>query len=609
MVDVYPQLDPETVWHRSSPCGTIFTASMHTADKAAAPRCYVMQNDEQTIFYSGLPVDPAGAYPAHRVEALSTHWSQITENLEGQFVIIRTADDPPCLELITDFLGMEQVYYLHERDMWLISNSVQLIERIGGPRTLDTLGVSLFLGAGWAGADRTLRRDINVIPGGQHWTWRQGDLEPRKQSYYAPSRLACQPRRALTQPYLERLADDLMRLCRSLSQSFEIRCTLTGGRDSRLVTALLIHTGLQARYWTTGDPASADVRIGTRIARTCGLPHQVVTITAADVVREWDNICWRFVRQNDGMSSLWQIADVLNTTPQIERLNLTLWGAGGEIGRGSYSEPRLFLGRHDVMGVQRFFAEKRVKDHSGLICQEGIALARDYIRRFVVQCVDEGFAPIDAPDVFQTYQRVGRWGGTNMRRGVPIGDLFSPYCSRPFVEATFAMPALQRYTQPLHYNLIRLLAPELHGLSFDKDPWRLQQPVMNLLRIYGVSTLRNVNHDFRRRIPEPLRRTFRRLKPRKSLEISSAFDQSNWFEVKLEQVRAICLDQNDSSIWDFGDRSRFEWITSSDIDPVERSRYVELLYRIATLFYYEVDHLTLRPLDCLEDSNAKHKSC
>jgi hypothetical protein len=66
MTEVYPRLDSETLWHRSTTCGTLFMAAMHTADQAAAPRNYVMQNDGQVVLYSGLPVNPTGDYPAHR---------------------------------------------------------------------------------------------------------------------------------------------------------------------------------------------------------------------------------------------------------------------------------------------------------------------------------------------------------------------------------------------------------------------------------------------------------------------------------------------------------------------------------------------------------------
>ena len=67
------------------------------------------------------------------------------------------------------------------------------------------------------------------------------------------------------------------------------------------------------------------------------------------------------------------------------------------------------------------------------------------------------------------------------------------------------------------------------------------------------------------------------------------FDNERWFKAKREQVREFCLDQNDSLIWDFVNRSVFEKITSPHTDSANCSKYgpyITLFYRIATLFYY-----------------------
>jgi asparagine synthase (glutamine-hydrolysing) len=571
---------------------------MHTADQVAAPRNYVMQSDGQVVFYNGLPVNPAGDYPAHRAEALSAHWDELTEKLEGVYFVARATDDPPRLELQTDILGFDQVYYFHQGDLWLVSNSVRLIERISGSSALDPLGASLFLAIKWVGADCTLRSDIRVIPGGQRWTWRKGDIERRRQSYYPPSKLARQLRQALTPSYVKQLADDLIQPLRSIGQSFDdITCAMSGGRDSRLMVALVIQAGIPARYYTYGDPSGTNAEIARRIAQTFDLPYEVVRTTTSDVIENWDKACWLHVRQSDGMSPLQFIAGTTAfLTPQIDRLDIRLWGVGGEIARAPYSgmyKPGspLFLTRHDVAGVQRYLAEQRIKNHGGLVRQEAVELARDYIHRFVTQRADDGFAPLDIPDVFYAYQHVGRRGGSNMRRSMAIRDVFSPYCTRPFIEAAFAMPALQRYTQPLHYNVMRLLSPEMHRLPFNPvgtGPWPLQQPVMNLLKSYGTAQLR--------RISRRISRLFKRDKVApEHIVRDNMFDRWGWFEAKREQVREICLDQSDSPLWSFVDRSMFDRITSSATDPVKRSHYMKALYHIATLFYYEADRRHAAP--------------
>ena len=77
---------------------------------------------------------------------------------------------------------------------------------------------------------------------------------------------------------------------------------------------------------------------------------------------------------------------------------------------------------------------------------------------------------------------------------------------------------------------------------------------------------------------------------KKTHTATDMFDNVGWFKAKREEVREFCLDQKDSLIWDFVNRSLFEKITSETADPAELSQYgayITLFYRIATLFYYE----------------------
>ncbi|MFH1932390.1 MAG: asparagine synthase-related protein [Pseudomonadota bacterium] len=469
---------------------------------------------------------------------------------------------------------------------------MQLIERISKPRALDPLGVSIFLSTGWVGSDHTLRCDIRVIPGGQRWTWQGGDNEPTRQTYYPPSRLARQPRQVLTPSYIKQLADGLIQPLRSLSQSFDnITCSLTGGLDSRLIAAMLIRAGLKAQYYTFGDPSDTDVKIATLIARTFDLPYKVTTITVSDVISDWDNTCLQTIQQADGMRSLYLASGMLkNRAPRIDRLDVILWGAGGEIARCFYGNPHFFLARLDVADIERLLVKKRNRDYGGLIRQEGVALVRGYIHRFIMQCVDDGFAPIDIPDLFGMYQGDARRVGNNSRGLMSCRDVFSPYCTRAFVDATFALPALQRFTEPLHYSLMRLLSPELHSMPSDKGPWPLQQPIMNLimnlLKSYGTAQLARI----RRRLRDVLIKANRDKCCSSYIGCDIMLDRKSWFEAKHEQLREVCLDQTNSSIWDFVDRSMFDRIMSSATDPVDRSRYLKVLCDIVTLFHYEADH-------------------
>ena len=564
---------------------------MHTADQVAAPRQYVAKNENQVVFYSGLPINSTGTFAAHRSEVLSSHWDRLTENLEGMYCIIRAADTPARLELMTDITGMEQVYYFHQGDLWLISNSVRLIERICKLSALDPLGVSLFLSTSWVWDDRTLLSDIRVVPAGQLWTWKEGSDEPDRTCYFKPSDLACLRHKKFTTAHYKLLADNLSQILHVLNQSFDnMICALTGGRDTRFVTALLIHAGLPVQYYTFGEKSGTDAKIAKHIAGTFNLNYKLIDIAVSDILSNWDQICRQIILQGDGMVIIDNIPSLMSCQVlSKERLVTDMGGTGGELAKGFYTTPdlNLFLDGYNTAQMQHFMTRKVVNDSGGIIRREAIELSRNCMYRFVAEYTGCGFAPKDIPDVFFLYSRLRRKRGGNKRVYMQLQDFFSPFITRAFVEAVFSMSAAQRYTEPFHYNLIRLLSPDLHRIPLDKGRWRSQSPVTHLINFYKNRILNRV----RQRISNILSSDSKSVKTSKYLHSGTdMFDQTKWFEARREQVREFCLDKKDSFIWNFVERRLFEKITSPASDPAELSQYgayISSFYRIATLFYYE----------------------
>ena len=582
MAEIYPQLDPSTIWHwgRVHNLGTVFAASMHTSDHAAAPRRYVWRTDDQVTFYDGCLVDRRRNFAAHDAESLSFHWNQLTEALEGQYIIARLSSNPLSIELITDFLGIGQAYYLHRDNMWIISNSVNLILRVSKATTLDPLGVSLFLSTRAVGDDRTLRRDIRAIPGGQLWQWQIGTNGPKQHVYYPHGKLAGKRQKVLTRQAIKELADELVGLCNSLASSFgELQCGLTGGRDSRLLASLLISGGIPARYYTEGLPGSADVEIGAEIAQSFDLPHEIITFTVEDILENWETLSRRLVEWNDGMVNLWQITNAA-LPAHIDCLTVKLWGVGGENARGFYTKPENLFCHLGLEDIQELLIKKLVQDYGGLIRNEAKELVQDYLKQKVAQAFEQGFSSLDLLDYFFVSERTRRSIGSNARKAMPATDLFAPLLTRPFIEAVFAISARYRYSEPLHFQLIRLLVPELLNIRLAKGHWRSQRPFSNFARWCIAEWPKQ----------QVLCRIPRRFYPRRfaNRKITPNFDHSSLLLSKLQWLRELCLDQSDSMLWEFVDRSVLDSMTSPDLisdKPISRTQLLGL-YNVATVFSY-----------------------
>ena len=139
------------------------------------------------------------------------------------------------------------------------------------------------------------------------------------------------------------------------------------------------------------------------------------------------------------------------------------------------------------------------------------------------------------------------------------------------------MSALRRYSEPLHYELTKLLVPQLHGFPSEKGPWRSQNPLWNVAKWMAGWPLRKV--------PARIRSGFARRESKQPVQ-AEAFDRPAWLEAQRSALRELCLDQSNSGLWSFVDRSVFERITSPAADPAERHRRVHGLLGVATLFHY-----------------------
>jgi hypothetical protein len=528
MVRVYPQLAPSTLWTRTLGDSTL--VSLTNAPSALGHRRYVWADHENAALYEGTLLHPVAT--GHDAESLHRQWAALTE-AEGQFSAARAT--ARSLEVIVDPLGMEPVY-VHERGRTcLLSTSVAVLAAVTGCRTLDPLGAATFLAWGWAGRDRTLNEGIRVLPGGRS-LWSDDGYSRR------PSSLRHDRRRV----DIGSLADELVALVQRLPGD-EIEAGLTAGKDSRLIAALLLRAGIKASFFTGGHPTSPDVQAATALAARVGLRHR----TLGPATESWEVTRDRLLAQCDGMVSLWQVTDVADQPTAVNRLPMRLWGVGGEIARGYWTHPKLLLRPQQASAhlLQSFG-----HDHGGLLTTEAVGAVRGELDAFAAEHPGR---PLDLLDHFYMEERVRRWGGANGRKSRPTLDRFTPYVTRPFIEAAFARPSRRRLAESLHYDLLKHLHPGLHAVPLAK-PWRPQNGLVNLGMMLGNLALARV----------------RRPKAKASPPQGGVLDQ------RAEEFMAYALDRSSSPVWALLSRPTFERVMRN---AAARKRHQRLVWDALTL--------------------------
>jgi hypothetical protein len=572
----YPSIDRSTLYSGACEGGFVYALSAPLA--MSKPSLPIAANGEVTLI-AGAAVDPLGRFNPMHAQELASNFERATE-LEGQFVALRLTADG--LELVNDPFGVLPVFVWRHGQGCLISNSATALAVLGGMAEFDPLGISSYVGGRCVAADRTLVRQVMVLPGGQKWRWtsRQG---VREESYYDYTTAAQQPSVAPSESWLAQCAAQLGgQLARLTQQTQALHIPISAGRDTRVMVALSLAERLDASYFTVGDRSRVDVRVGKDIAARYGLKHRHDEIHPDEISHNWQELAERVVRRNDGMVTLAHIRNALETV-SYDHLPMMLYGNGGEIARGYYHDALSCFGRANGAQLYRQLHSKMVGYPTTLLTDAVYEQVRAYLRGFIDDHLQRGVAASAIPDLFYLQEIARRWGGSQSRQPCNSFEVFSPFVTRPYVHAAFALSAPERVMEVLPLGLIRVTAPELARVPFDQ-PLKSQDVSVLRRKMQRERRITVLKAEARKLGVVRVLKQLRRASSPK--EFGRLEERAHWFEASLEVIRSFCLDQTSSQLWRYVSRRDFELLMQPDNLALRQGRQ-ERLYCIVTAFYYE----------------------
>lgn len=479
----------------------------------------------------------------------------ISRDLDGQFAMVTATAE--AMTVRTDDLGLTRLYWAPVGGGWIVANRVQLLARVLGS-SLDLDGAAAFLSLGWASGQRTLATGVEVVPAGARWSWPSTAGSSRLPA--SPDYIGSLAQLRRRRPSTAALAETLTATCSAVTEwagAFE--APLTAGLDSRLVFALLRAAGATTgQFVTEGSESNVDVIAGRALAAANGVEHVVYPpFTPAEIKTRWPDLARELVAQNDGMVSLWQVA---NLSRPVGSGALAFWGIGGEICRGYLTNPAELVPGGASRTRTRLLAMAGNAD--GLLTAAAQASVRQYLVEFEAWAREQGFHRHDVPDALYIVERFGRWSAANSRKAPK--PLFAPLATKPFVHAAFSLPPAQRCSAPLHYRLLRLLAPDLHAFPVQKGGWPSQHAGVTIARAVAREALPG-------RRPRPRRAPVR--------------GQDALIEIVHDEITAACLDRASSALWEIVDRGRCEQLLRGPAE--QRAPAAASLLALTTLFEYE----------------------
>lgn len=559
------RLDAGTLWSAQSGSGDLIAAGIHHAPGASGRREYLARSESALLAIDGLPLARDGSFAAWEATELAQRWESLAELLEGQFSVTRIDLTDDRIEVLLDPLGLVPLYLGRHGGAIVVSTSASAIDELLPRAGIDRLAVSSFVGLGWAVDKRTLISNVSVLDGGSLHTVTSRGLSSKR--HFGPVELA--GARGRLRP-VRALAGELVGLVGEAAKvGSSVRCALTAGHDTRVMLALLRYAEVPADYYTHAEISETDVTIARELASRFGLVHSVRP--SEQEIGDWTTAASKFLTQTDGLSCLTQLLDYQAMDAPVSALELTMWGVGGEIGRAgagplSKVSPNLpVLSR--LYAVQERLLAKKIDDR-GLLSDSGRALVGEYIGRFCKERRDEGWRTRELSEAFYTFERVATWGSTGPRRASAMGDVFSPYCTRPFIEYCFALTPEERYLETPHRDLLSVLDRALLEHRFEQ-PFRLRRR-----RLAGLMAMRELAETVRNG----------RGGPREEDEASQAQHsfQTRWLIEHRKHLTGL-IEAADAELWELIDRERLLGLVGSE--PSTLANRTDAVMRAATVLW------------------------
>lgn len=583
--DIYPELcDGKRFFYKSSDLRN-YVLSLHQSPGYIGARNYLAENIDSILLYSGLPIDPAERIQAHRAEEFLDRFDELKYDFEGQAALIRFNKLTNNVDIVTDNLGLEQVYYYNQNGTCLLSNNLNLIENVTGSLEIDPVGASLMVSTGWVTGDYTLRKGIKLIRGGQHWIWNNREKLLSKKTYFDPSEINTYSDEVLNKRSIKVLKEEMARCYVSLGKYFDLDCPLTGGYDSRLVTAFLLDKKLKANYYTIGNPEHGDAKIAAMIAEKFNLPYSVYQIDYENLFQNWFELTRKFILQTSGIASLWGINGMLiraNHESLNNKLTVRLSTEGAETTRGHYSHYNLWNGKTGKEDVYNHLLGIFLQKKYGMLSEISIKYFSEYFTGFFKNFSEKGVDFKSFPDFLLLFDRVSRFHGNNRSIYKNYSDPFSVFCTKAYLTTAFKLHPLKKFSYPIHYKLMKLLNVELMKMPNIHGTWPIRNLHIKILATKAKPFLKKYISSVRTfaGMPQKVKLSERAKVP--GLQI---VDRLGIVETKLDEIKGICFDQTNSEIWQFINKGNLENILLGKIEIGEPELFQ--LYSIITLFYSE----------------------
>jgi hypothetical protein len=427
----------------------------------------------RVLGYCGYLTDPVTA--EDRLLTAEDLGSTLEEQ-GGCFSVFRAGANG--IEAATSIARVCPVYYAETADLHIVGSRALLVHLVARSMAtgltrpevdFDVMALQAMVRHGFFTTDETPFRGVRALPAASVLTLRRG--EPRRIEEGRMPETAPAPRSPLeARESVARLADALVSAAGPLARHGQpVTLALSGGRDSRIMAAVLNAAGVPLRSRTHGFADDPDVILGTRIAAALGIESKVAltdagsredTVSVEHPLRRAHHV----IRMCEGMTSAYEQV----SSRQPYRLGPRTSGSGGETLRGGF-----LCGQQDL-SPGGFRKRVRMIFHASdrFLSAEANEHAEANHRPWAERVEKDGF---DVLDKLYLFYRTGRWIVGSHTATLMNAPYYHPLLDNRVVRETLTLPAAWRCSEEAVFGLLETLAPELAAIPPEGKRWRFEE--------------------------------------------------------------------------------------------------------------------------------------
>ena len=390
------------------------------------------------------------------------------ERLNGAFVLLICDLKQRKVILANDRYGLMRAYYAVSNGGLLFAPEAKAILQDGAfKRELNTEALVAYLAFGEFWGDRTLFKEVNILPPASILTYGSGKLSVTQ--YW---QFRYQPDRSLSEREMaERVAEAFRRaVAVRMREPLRYGVSLSGGLDCRSVLAAIEpEKRREMATYSYGPPYCDQIPIARKVAEKCGTRHRFIELKPEIITDNAEQLVWL----TDGRNHI--EGSFLHPVHRQARHEVDVIFDGfvldRTLGASHLNKNRIQPGSKEDL-LASVLREKRLFRDDELVRlfrPEYHALVRE-VPSSTLRVEFDKLSHADPSTTFDEFY-VATCVGYASSWHVPLRDLVEvsfPSADNDLLDAVFKIPPEKRLNHRIHRQVIMRLSPELAGITYNK---------------------------------------------------------------------------------------------------------------------------------------------